>query len=206
MGKTMEELKGVSPEQALKHPRWSMGKKVTIDSATLMNKGLEVIEAYHLFGLSAGRIDVLVHPESIIHSMVEFIDGGLLAQISVPDMRGPIGYALSYPERLNDTVSRLELDAVGKLTFRKPDADNFPCLRFAYEALKEGGTMPAVLNAANEAVVNAFLERRITFTDIPVIISKIMDSHVSGKAERLEAVIEADRWAREKAGDYIKRK
>ena len=133
----------------------------------------------------------------------EFIDGGLLAQISVPDMRGPIGYALSYPERLDNTVARLDLDTVGKLTFHKPDADNFPCLGFAYEALKEGGTMPAVLNAANEAVVSAFLERRIPFTDIPVIINKVMRSHIKGDAVQLEAVIEADRWARERAARHV---
>jgi 1-deoxy-D-xylulose-5-phosphate reductoisomerase len=206
IGKTMEELKNVTPEQALKHPKWNMGKKVTIDSATLMNKGLEVIEASHLFDLPAGRIDVLVHPQSIVHSMVEFTDGGLLAQISVPDMRGPIGYALSYPERLDDTVPRLDLETVGQLTFQRPDAENFPCLGFAYEALKEGGTMPAVLNAANEAAVNAFLGGRINFTDIPVIINEIMHSHVNGRAAELEEVIEADRWARESAEDHIKRR
>jgi 1-deoxy-D-xylulose-5-phosphate reductoisomerase len=206
IGKTMEELKNVTPEQALKHPKWNMGKKVTIDSATLMNKGLEVIEASHLFDLPAGRIDVLVHPQSIVHSMVEFTDGGLLAQISVPDMRGPIGYALSYPERLDDTVPRLDLETVGQLTFQRPDAENFPCLGFAYEALKDGGTMPAVLNAANEAAVNAFLGGRINFTDIPVIINEIMHSHVNGRAAELEEVIEADRWARESAEDHIKRR
>jgi 1-deoxy-D-xylulose-5-phosphate reductoisomerase len=206
MGKTMRELKDVSPEKALKHPRWSMGKKVTIDSATLMNKGLEVIEASHLFDLPAEKIDVLVHPESIVHSMVEFIDGGMLAQISVPDMRGPIGYALSYPERLGDTVPRLDLETVGKLTFQRPDAVNFPCLAFAYEALKEGGTVPAVLNAANEVMVNAFLERRIAFTDIPAIINKVMHAHVKGNGLRLEEVVEADRWAREKAEEHVGKK
>jgi len=205
-GRTAEELKNVSPEEALKHPKWNMGKKVTIDSATLMNKGLEVIEASHLFDLPAGRIDVLVHPQSIVHSMVEFIDGGLLAQISVPDMRGPIAYALSYPERLDDAVPRLDLDTAGKLTFHRPDAENFPCLGFAYEALKEGGTMPAVLNAANEAMVNAFLGRRIAFADIPVIINKVMHSHVKGDAVELEGVVEADRWAREKAEEYIRKR
>ncbi|HYA31463.1 MAG TPA: 1-deoxy-D-xylulose-5-phosphate reductoisomerase [Thermodesulfovibrionales bacterium] len=206
MGKTMQELKDVSPEKALKHPRWSMGKKVTIDSATLMNKGLEVIEASHLFDLPAEKIDVLVHPESIVHSMVEFIDGGMLAQISVPDMRGPIGYALSYPERLSDTLPRLDLETVGKLTFQRPDAVNFPCLAFAYEALKEGGTVPAVLNAANEVMVNAFLERRIAFTDIPVIIKKVMHAHMKGNGLHLEEMIEADRWAREKAEEHIGKK
>jgi 1-deoxy-D-xylulose-5-phosphate reductoisomerase len=204
-GRTAEEMKNVSPEEALKHPKWSMGKKVTIDSATLMNKGLEVIEASHFFDLTAGRIDVLVHPQSIVHSMVEFVDGGILAQISVPDMRGPIAYALSYPDRLGDTVRRLDLDLAGKLTFHRPDAENFPCLRFAYEALKEGGTMPAVLNAANEVMVNAFLGRRIAFADIPVIINKVMHSHVKGDAAELDGVVEADRWARAKAEEYIRK-
>jgi len=206
MGKTLEELKVVTPEDALKHPKWNMGKKVTIDSATLMNKGLEVIEASHLFGLEADRIDVLVHPQSIVHSMVEFSDGGLLAQISMPDMRGPIAYALSYPQRLENTVPPLELDTIGKLTFYRPDSESFPCLGFAYEALREGGTMPAVLNAANEVMVNAFLKGRISFTQIPVIIKKTMHSHKTQKAAELDAVIEADRWAREKAEEYIKKR
>lgn len=205
-GKTLEELKVVTPEDALKHPKWNMGKKVTIDSATLMNKGLEVIEASHLFGLEADRIDVLVHPQSIVHSMVEFSDGGLLAQISMPDMRGPIAYALSYPQRLENTVPPLELDIIGKLTFYRPDSESFPCLGFAYEALREGGTMPAVLNAANEVMVNAFLKGRISFTQIPVIIKKTMHSHKTQKAAELDAVIEADRWAREKAEEYIKKR
>ncbi|MCL4474962.1 MAG: 1-deoxy-D-xylulose-5-phosphate reductoisomerase [Nitrospirae bacterium] len=206
MGKTIEELKVVTPEDALKHPKWNMGKKVTIDSATLMNKGLEVIEASHLFGLEADRIDVLVHPQSIVHSMVEFSDGGLLAQISMPDMRGPIAYALSYPQRLENTVPPLELDTIGKLTFYRPDSESFPCLGFAYDALREGGTMPAVLNAANEVMVNAFLKGRISFTQIPVIIKKTMHSHKTQKAAELDAVIEADRWAREKAEEYIKKR
>lgn len=205
IGKRKEELKDVLPEDALKHPRWRMGKKVTIDSATLMNKGLEVIEASHLFGLPAERIDVLIHPQSIVHSMVEFNDGALLAQISTPDMRGPIAYALSYPQRLDDTVPRLELADMEKLTFHRPDTENFPCLGFAYQALKEGGTMPAVLNAVNEVTVNAFLERTINFIAIPVIINKTMDSHKTKKAPDLDVIIEADRWARKKAEEYIKK-
>jgi 1-deoxy-D-xylulose-5-phosphate reductoisomerase len=202
-GKTLAELKEVTPEDALKHPKWNMGRKVTIDSATLMNKGLEVIEASHLFGLAAGRIDVLVHPQSIVHSMVEFTDGGLLAQLSMPDMRGPIAYALSYPHRLDNTVPPLKLEAMAKLTFERPDSESFPCLGFAYDALREGGTMPAVLNAANEVMVNAFLKRRIPFTHIPVIIKKTMHSHKTQKALELDAVIDADRWAREKTEEYI---
>ena len=205
MGRKKAELKGVSPEEALQHPNWSMGKKITIDSATMMNKGLEVIEASHLFSLPHEMIDVVVHPQSIVHSMVEFHDGALLAQISVPDMRGPIAYALSYPRRLASTVPRLELAAVQQLTFHKPDAKNFPCLQLAYDALREGGTMPAVLNAVNEVAVNAFLEKRINFGRIPVIIKKVMNSHTRGKAAELGAVIEVDRWAREKAEEHIRR-
>lgn len=205
VGKKTDELKGVTPDDALKHPKWKMGRKVTIDSATLMNKGLEVIEASHLFGLTADRIDVLIHPQSIVHSMVEFNDGSMLAQMSMPDMRGPIGYALSYPERLDDTVTRLELDMIEKLTFYKPDTESFPCLRYAYEALVEGGTMPAVLNAANEVTVNAFLEKRIPFSDIPAIINKTMNSHDTKQTTGLDEVIEANRWAREKAEEYIKK-
>ena len=205
MGRKKAELKGVSPEEALQHPNWSMGKKITIDSATMMNKGLEVIEASHLFSLPHEMIDVVVHPQSIVHSMVEFHDGALLAQISVPDMRGPIAYALSYPRRLASTVPRLELAAVQQLTFHKPDAKNFPCLQLAYDALREGGTMPAVLNAVNEVAVNAFLEKRINFGRIPVIIKKVMNSHTRGKAAELGVVIEVDRWAREKAEEHIRR-
>ena len=205
MGRKKEELRGASPEEALQHPNWSMGKKITIDSATMMNKGLEVIEASHLFCLPHEMIDVVVHPQSIVHSMVEFHDGALLAQISVPDMRGPIAYALSYPRRLASTVPRLELAAIQQLTFHKPDTKNFPCLQLAYDALREGGTMPAVLNAVNEVAVNAFLEKRINFGRIPVIIKKVMNSHTRGKAAELGVVIEVDRWAREKAEEHIRR-
>jgi 1-deoxy-D-xylulose-5-phosphate reductoisomerase len=204
-GKKREELKDVSPERALNHPKWKMGRKITIDSATLMNKGLEVIEAAHLFELPGKRIDVLVHPQSIVHSFVEFSDGGLLAQVSMPDMRGPIAYALSYPRRLENLVPALDLADVESLTFYRPDFGNFPCLAMAYDALKEGGTMLAVLNAANEASVEAFLQRRIDFNSIPDIIKKVMHSHETKKAGGLEEVIEADRWAREKAEDYIKK-
>jgi 1-deoxy-D-xylulose-5-phosphate reductoisomerase len=205
MGRTKAELREVSPEEALQHPNWSMGKKITIDSATMMNKGLEVIEASHLFCLPHEMIDVVVHPQSIVHSMVEFHDGALLAQISVPDMRGPIAYALSYPRRLASTIPRLELAAIQQLTFHKPDTKNFPCLQMAYDALREGGTMPVVLNAANEVAVNAFLEKRINFGRIPVIIKKVMNSHTRGKAAELGVVIEVDKWAREKAEEHIRR-
>lgn len=203
VGKKSGELKDVKPADALNHPNWKMGKKVTIDSATLMNKGLEVIEAAHLFSLTADRIAILVHPESILHSLVEFIDNTMLAQMSMPDMKGPISYALSYPERLNDSVAGLRLDMIGKLTFYPPDTETFPCLRYAFDALKEGGTMPAVLNGANEIAVNAFLEKRVPFNAIPVIIDKAMNSHDTKTDIRLESVIEADRWAREKAEGYV---
>lgn len=203
VGKKSGELKDVKPADALNHPNWKMGKKVTIDSATLMNKGLEVIEAAHLFSLTADRIAILVHPESILHSLVEFIDNTMLAQMSMPDMKGPISYALSYPERLNDSVAGLRLDMIGKLTFYPPDTETFPCLRYAFDALKEGGTMPAVLNGANEIAVNAFLEKRVPFNAIPVIIDKAMNSHETKTDIRLESVIEADRWAREKAEGYV---
>ncbi len=203
VGKKSLELKDIKPADALNHPNWKMGKKVTIDSATLMNKGLEVIEAAHLFSLTADRIAVLVHPESILHSLVEFIDNTMLAQMSMPDMKGPISYALSYPERLNDSVAGLRLDMIGKLTFYPPDTETFPCLRYAFDALKEGGTMPAVLNGANEIAVNAFLEKRVPFNAIPVIIDKAMNSHDTKTDIRLDSVIEADRWAREKAEGYV---
>lgn len=205
LGKTATELEHVGPEDALRHPNWSMGKKITIDSATLMNKGLEVIEAACLFGLSADKIDVVIHPQSIVHSLVEFTDGTMLAQMSVPDMRGPIAYALSYPERLDNAVSCLDLDRVGKLSFQKPDTGTFPCLGYAYDALRIGGTMPAVLNAANETTVSAFLDKRISFRDIPVIINDVMGVHAPVEATTLDAVIEADRWAREESTAYIKR-
>lgn len=203
VGKKSRELNDVKPADALNHPNWKMGKKVTIDSATLMNKGLEVIEAAHLFSLTADRIAVLVHPESILHSLVEFTDNTMLAQMSMPDMKGPISYALSYPERLKDSVAGLRLDMTGKLTFYPPDTETFPCLRYAFDALKEGGTMPAVLNGANEIAVNAFLEKRVPFSAIPVIIDKAMNSHDTKTDIRLESVIEADKWAREKAEGYV---
>lgn len=202
-GSTREELGKVTLEDALKHPNWDMGRKITIDSATLMNKGLEVIEAHHLFGFPSDKIDVLVHPQSIVHSMVEFKDRSYLAQLSIPDMKGPIAYALSYPERLEDPMPELDLSRIEKLTFRKPDTECFPCLLYAYEASKEGGTMPAVLNAANEVAVDAFLQKKIGFNDIPVIIKDTMNSHRKEPVREIDVVIEADRWAREKAREII---
>jgi 1-deoxy-D-xylulose-5-phosphate reductoisomerase len=203
VGKTVEELKYVTPEDALKHPSWNMGKKITVDSATLMNKGLEVIEAHYLFDLEPERIDVLIHPQSIIHSIVEFNDGCSIAQMSVPDMRAAIAYALSYPERIDDVVPPLDLPSIGKLTFESPDLKSFPCLSYAYDALRDGGTMPAVLNAANEVAVASFLDGKIGFNDIPAIIKNTMDSCEKADVEGIEAVIKADDWARNKAQELI---
>jgi 1-deoxy-D-xylulose-5-phosphate reductoisomerase len=197
------ELKNISPKQALNHPRWKMGKKITIDSATLMNKGFEVIEAHHLFNLPPERIDVVIHPESIVHSFVEFYDGNYLGQLSVPDMRGPIAYALMYPERLPDALEMLSLYKIGTLTFKRPETKSFPCLSYAYQALKAGGTMPSVLNAANEIAVNAFLKGVIRFTEIPGVIRKTMKHHKVLPDTELAVVIKADKWARKKAEEII---
>jgi len=194
--KSLQELKQVGPAAALAHPNWNMGKKITIDSASLMNKGLEVIEAKWLFDLDAGRIAVHVHPQSVVHSMVEYVDGSVIAQLGIPDMKTPIGYALSYPERLPLELPPLDLCALGRLTFELPDLQRFPCLGLAYDALKEGGTAPAVLNAANEVAVEAFLEHEISFLDIPAIIRATLDKHHCEPLEHVEGVLRADRWAR----------
>ncbi len=204
-GRSKKELRHVKVEEALRHPNWSMGAKITVDSATLMNKGLEVIEARWLFDLPPERIDVVIHPESIIHSMVEFSDGTIIAQLSRPDMRAPIAYALSYPERLSDIVEPLNFEALRKLTFEKPDREAFPCLDLAYSAIKEGGTMPAVLNAANEIAVDAFLKERIGFTDIPSIIERVIERHQKMPCDTIEEVLEADAWARQEAERLIRR-
>src|SRR5690606_9940684 len=191
----LEELQRVTPEQALRHPTWRMGAKVTIDSATLMNKGLEVIEAHWLFGVPLERIDVVVHPQSIVHSCVELVDGSILAHLGPTDMRIPIQYALLYPERAPSPVRRLSLADVGSLTFHAPDRTRFPALDLAYAAARTGGTMPAVLNAANEVAVELFLQGRIGFTDIPRLVEAVMDDHEPQEAE-LTAILEADGWAR----------
>jgi len=199
------QLKQVKLNQALKHPRWKMGKKVTIDSATMMNKGLEVIEAKWLFNLAIEKIDVLIHPQSIVHSMIELIDGSVLAQMGIPDMRIPISYALTYPERMINDLSSLNLLNTEKLEFRKPDTKKFPCLRLAYEAGFCGGTAPAVLNASNEIAVAAFLAKKIKFVDLPGIIDKILNAHVCGIHPSLEDILEADSWARIKTTKIIER-
>ncbi len=198
------EMETISPEEALNHPKWKMGRKITIDSATLMNKGFEVIEAHHLFGISHRNIDVLIHPQSIIHSIVEFKDRSCLAQLSVPDMKGPISYALSYPHRIVDVMEGLSLHEIGNLTFKKPSETTFPCLSFAYDALAAGGTMPAVLNAANEVAVDAFLKGVVRFTEIPLIIRETMQDHSVDTDMEIQTILEADRWARKTAEKVMK--
>lgn len=193
-----EQLQKVTVEDALKHPNWVMGSKITIDSATLMNKGLEVIEAKHLFNVTPSQIDVVVHKESIIHSMVEYVDGSTIAQLGNPDMRHPIAYALNYPERpANSFIKKLRLAEIGSLSFEEPKKELFPCLQFAYDALEVGGTMTAVLNAANEVVVEAFLNKKISFMEIPDIIHKVMNEHICISSPTLEEILYYDEWARE---------
>jgi 1-deoxy-D-xylulose-5-phosphate reductoisomerase len=200
---TPAALRGARPQDALKHPTWQMGRKITIDSATLMNKGLEVIEAHWLFGASAAQIDVLVHPQSIVHSMVELRDGSTIAQLGVTDMRLPIQYAFSYPDRWGAALPRLDLTAAAALEFLPPDPERFPCLRLAYEALEAGGSMPVVLNAANEVAVEAFLDGRIGFTSIPAVIERAMAAHAPASARTLGEVRDVDAWARSHARSLV---
>jgi 1-deoxy-D-xylulose-5-phosphate reductoisomerase len=200
---TLEELAQVTPAQALNHPNWVMGPKITIDSATLMNKGLEVIEAHWLFAAAPEQIEVVIHPQSVIHSMVEYIDGSVLAQLGNPDMRTPIAYALGYPERIVSGVGALDLFKVARLDFEVPDIARFPCLRLAYEALRRGDTAPAILNAANEIAVQAFLDRKITFMDIPRLIEDTLSSVAIGEALQLEDLIAIDQEARLAAQSWI---
>jgi len=194
------DLASVTPDQACKHPNWSMGRKISVDSATLMNKGLEVIEAHWLFGAPAEDIEVVIHPQSIVHSMVEYDDGSILAQLGNPDMRTPIAHALAWPERIEAGVPPLDLVAMPPLTFRTPDRDRFPCLGLAYEALRLGGTAPAVLNAANEVAVAAFLDGGLRFTAIPRIIESTLARVPLVRQPDLDAVLQADGTARELAG------
>jgi 1-deoxy-D-xylulose-5-phosphate reductoisomerase len=189
-------LAHVKPEDALRHPTWRMGRKITIDSATLMNKGLEVIEAHWLFDLPADKIDVIIHPQSIVHSMVELSDGSIMAQLGGADMKLPIQYACSYPDRWQSPVARVDLTAAGRLEFHKPDLERFPCLRLAYRALDAGSSHAVVLNAANEVAVASYLEERISFTTIPKVIEQVMDAHSPAAVTTVEAVREVDRWAR----------
>lgn len=197
--KTREEMRQARPSDALAHPNWSMGSKITVDSATLMNKGLEVIEAHWLFGLPYERIDVVIHPQSIVHSLVEFADRSVLAQLGSPDMRVPIQYALTYPERIAADWPALDLVAVGSLTFREPDLDRFPILRLAYQAGRTGGSLPAVINAANEVAVDLFLREKIGFLDIEQILLQIAEQHDVMAQPSLAEILECDAWARKTA-------
>lgn len=200
----VEQLKKVSVRDALNHPNWSMGKKITIDSATMMNKGLEVLEARWLFDTAVEKIDVNIHPQSIIHSMVEYVDGCVIAQLGTPDMKAPIAYALSYPERVSTGVKPLDLTALSGLTFFKPDLDKFPCLGLAYRAINAGESMPAVMNAANEIAVDAFLEGRIGFVQIAETIERTMNAHAAHDLRSIDEVLKADLWSRETAREICR--
>jgi len=200
---SLEFMEKTSPEDALRHPQWDMGQKISIDSATLMNKGLEVIEARWLFDIPVDRVDVVVHPQSIIHSMVEFVDGSVLSQMGIPDMRVPISYALGYPERLETGLPSLDLVEKGSLTFRPPDQKRFPCIGLAYDAIRMGGLMPTVLNAANEVAVGAFLDQKIGFLEIPAVIRKTMSQFEVQEYQVLEEVLRTDLKARKVARRLI---
>lgn len=198
-----EELHRIRLEDALNHPRWDMGRKISIDSATLMNKGFEVIEASHLFHLPLERISILIHPESVVHSLVEFVDGSLLAQLSIPDMRIPIAYALSYPDRVRVDFGHLDLSKIRTLHFEEVPTAKFPCLRLALEAAKVGGTSPAVLSASNEVATSLFLEGKIPFTRIPQLIEAVLRNHTTISNPGIEEILEADAWAREEVKSLI---
>ena len=200
---SLDDLQDVTPKHALAHPNWTMGRKITIDSATMMNKGLEVIEAHWLFGVPVDDIAVHIHPESIVHSMVEYVDGALIAQLGIPDMKTPIAYALTYPERLALDLPALDLCRLSQLNFAAPNSQCFPCLGLAYDAIRRGGTTPAVLNAANELAVDAFLQEKIAFLDIPMIIAKVVALHINTAASNLDLILAADTWARQAAQDVI---
>ena len=195
-GKTKQYLQNVTVEDALKHPNWNMGKKITIDSATLMNKGLEVMEAKWLFDVDTSQIEVLIHPQSIVHSAVEYEDGAVIAQMGEPDMKVPIQYALTYPKREKNDYTKMDFTIRNTLTFEKPDFETFQCLSLAYKALEIGGTMPAVLNSANEVAVSKFINKKIGFLDIPLLIEKTMNAYTVKKDYTLEDLLAADRWAR----------
>ncbi|SDP27429.1 1-deoxy-D-xylulose-5-phosphate reductoisomerase [Desulforhopalus singaporensis] len=203
-GKSRRQLEEVTPEQALMHPNWSMGRKISIDSATLMNKGLEVIEARWLFDVLAGTIEVVVHPQSIVHSLVEYVDGSVLAQLGIPDMRIPIAYALSYPERMDLGLNPLRLSQCGRLEFIEPDYQCFPALKLAFDALEQGGVLPAVLNGANEVAVDAFLASRISFLQIAETVARTMDIVNEGREDCLEDILLADSRARREAEAVIR--
>lgn len=199
----LDQLSEVSPEQACAHPNWSMGRKISVDSASMMNKGLELIEACWLFDAPPSKVEVVIHPQSVIHSLVDYVDGSVLAQLGNPDMRTPIAHALAWPERIDSGVSPLDLFGIARLDFQAPDEQRFPCLRLARQAAEAGGSAPAMLNAANEVAVAAFLERRIRFTEIAVIIDEVLNREAATPVESLDAVLEADRRAREAAQAWL---
>ncbi|MDX5373187.1 MAG: 1-deoxy-D-xylulose-5-phosphate reductoisomerase [Pseudomonadaceae bacterium] len=201
----LAELERVTPEQACAHPNWSMGRKISVDSASMMNKGLELIEACWLFDARPGQVEVVVHPQSVIHSLVDYVDGSVLAQLGNPDMRTPIANALAWPQRIDSGVAPLDLFAVARLDFQRPDEARFPCLRLARQAAEAGGDVPAMLNAANEVAVEAFLERRIRFSEIARIIDEVLQRQAAGAADDLAAVLEADARARESAREWLDR-
>jgi 1-deoxy-D-xylulose-5-phosphate reductoisomerase len=201
--KTKAQMRESTVSEALRHPTWSMGAKITIDSATLMNKGLEVIEAHWLFDFLPEQIDIVVHPESVVHSMIELVDGSVIAQLGITDMRHAIQYALTYPDRQATELAPLDLTALSALHFETPDTERFPCIALAYRALREGGTLPAAMNAANESAVQAFIDERISLTDIPLVIEAVMDRHQTQPATELSIILEADRSARAAAADEI---
>jgi len=196
-------FKDMSPERAIDHPKWKMGKKISVDSATMMNKGLEVIEAHHLFGVEIDQIEVLIHPETLVHSMVEFVDGSILAQMGRCDMRMPIQYALTYPRRFGSPVKGVSFSSLETIHFYLPDFKKFPCLEIAYDVARRGGTRPCVLNASNEVAVERFLRHEIRFTDIPRVIGKVLRAHKAIKDPGLKDILETDRWARRKTGEFL---
>ncbi|KAB0742298.1 1-deoxy-D-xylulose-5-phosphate reductoisomerase, partial [Pseudomonas aeruginosa] len=201
----LEQLASVTPEQACAHPNWSMGRKISVDSASMMNKGLELIEACWLFDAQPSQVEVVIHPQSVIHSMVDYVDGSVIAQLGNPDMRTPISYAMAWPERIESGVAPLDMFAVGRLDFQRPDEQRFPCLRLARQAAETGGSAPAMLNAANEVAVAAFLERHIRFSDIAVIIEDVLNREAVTAVESLDQVLAADRRARSVAGQWLTR-
>lgn len=202
---SLEQLQHVTPEQACAHPNWSMGRKISVDSASMMNKGLELIEACWLFSAQPEQVEIVVHPQSVIHSLVDYVDGSVLAQLGNPDMRTPIAHALAWPERIDSGVAPLDLFSVARLDFQAPDEARFPCLRLAREAAQAGGTAPAILNAANEVAVAAFLEGRLGFVEIPQLIDSVLQRQCSVVVSDLEGVLQADRQARVLAMDWLRR-
>lgn len=202
--RSLDDMRGITPAQAVAHPNWSMGAKISVDSATMMNKGLELIEAYHLFPVTPDQLDVLVHKQSVIHSLVEYVDGSLLAQLGAPDMRVPIAHALAWPRRMETPCQRLDLATVGRLDFEAPDYDRFPCLKLAREALAAGGPRPAILNAANEVAVAAFLSERAAFLEIAAIVSDTLDRYDPAAPATLDDVLSIDAEARRIAGERVK--